>query len=140
VIGEDMSHVPKKIMPSGTQGMTHSGQLKIMSGVVLFMRSQLIWGVHNHATFLHEDTAKSNVRCITVNIERLYEVRLCQHMRCSQQLLQGSKRFITLSIPDKFLLFLQKISDGFGNFEKVRNKSAIVASQAEKNVNLMHST
>jgi hypothetical protein len=41
VISEDMSHIPKKIMPPGTQGMNYSGQLKIMSGIVLFMRAQL---------------------------------------------------------------------------------------------------
>jgi hypothetical protein len=37
VVGEDMSHIPKKIMPAGTQGMNHIGQFKIMSGIVLFM-------------------------------------------------------------------------------------------------------
>jgi hypothetical protein len=37
VISEDMSHIPKKIMPSGMQGMHYSIQLKIMSGIVLFM-------------------------------------------------------------------------------------------------------
>jgi hypothetical protein len=52
-------------------------------------------------------------------IEGLCDVRLCQHRRCSQQLLQGLQRFITLCIPDKFLLFLQKISDGFGNLGEV---------------------
>jgi hypothetical protein len=41
VINEDMSHIPKEIMPPGTQGMNYSGQLKIMSGIVLFMRAQL---------------------------------------------------------------------------------------------------
>jgi hypothetical protein len=41
VVDEDMSHIPKKIMPLGTQGMNHSGQFKIMSGIVLFMRAQL---------------------------------------------------------------------------------------------------
>jgi hypothetical protein len=39
MISEDMSHIPKKIMPLGTQGMKYSGQLKIMSGIVLFMRA-----------------------------------------------------------------------------------------------------
>jgi hypothetical protein len=42
MISEDMSHIPKKIMPPGTQGMNYSGQLKIMSGLVLFMRAQLM--------------------------------------------------------------------------------------------------
>jgi hypothetical protein len=41
VISEDMSHIPKKIMPPGTQSMNYSGQLKIMGGIVLFMRAQL---------------------------------------------------------------------------------------------------
>jgi hypothetical protein len=36
--GEDRSRIPKKIMPLGSQGMNHNGQLKIMSGIVLFMR------------------------------------------------------------------------------------------------------
>jgi hypothetical protein len=69
-VGEDMSHIPKKIMPLGTQGMNHNGQLKIMSGIVLFMRAQLMRGVRNHVTFLHENTAKPSARCITVNNER----------------------------------------------------------------------
>jgi hypothetical protein len=41
VISEDMSHIPKKIMPLGTQGMNYNDQLKIISGIVLFMRAQL---------------------------------------------------------------------------------------------------
>jgi hypothetical protein len=41
VVGEDMSHIPKKIMLPGTQGMNHSSQFKIMSGIVLFMWAQL---------------------------------------------------------------------------------------------------
>jgi hypothetical protein len=41
VISEDMSHIPKKIMPPGMQAMNYCDQLKIMSGIVLFMREQL---------------------------------------------------------------------------------------------------
>jgi hypothetical protein len=41
VINEDMSHIPKEIMPPDTQGMNHNDQLKIMSGIVLFMGAQL---------------------------------------------------------------------------------------------------
>jgi hypothetical protein len=41
VISKDMSHIPKKIMPPGTQDMNGNDQLKIMSGIVLFMRAQL---------------------------------------------------------------------------------------------------
>jgi hypothetical protein len=41
VISEDMSHISKKIMPLGTQGMNYNDQLKIMSGIILFMRVQL---------------------------------------------------------------------------------------------------
>jgi hypothetical protein len=42
VISEDMSHIPKKIMPPGTQGMKYNSQLKIMSGIVLFMWAHLM--------------------------------------------------------------------------------------------------
>jgi hypothetical protein len=89
-------------------------------------------------TFLHENTAKPSSRCITVHIKGLCDVRLCQHRGCSQQLLQGSERFITLSIPDKSLLFLQKIYNEFGNLREVQNKPTIVASQAVKASDLMH--
>jgi hypothetical protein len=41
VISEDMSHISKKIMPLGSQGMNYCGQLKLMSGIVLFMRALL---------------------------------------------------------------------------------------------------
>jgi hypothetical protein len=41
VISEDMSHIANKIMPPGTQAMNYNGQLKIMSGIVLFMQAQL---------------------------------------------------------------------------------------------------
>jgi hypothetical protein len=44
-----------------------------------------------------------------------------------------------LCILDKLLIFLQKISNGFDNLREVQNKSAIVASQAEKAADLMHS-
>jgi hypothetical protein len=40
--GKDRSCIPKKIMPPSSQGMNHSGQIKIMSGIVLFMRAQLM--------------------------------------------------------------------------------------------------
>jgi hypothetical protein len=69
-------------------------------------------------TFLHENTTKPSARCITVNIEGLRDVRLCQHRRCSQQLLQGLN-FIMLRILDKLLNFLQEISNGFGNLGEV---------------------
>jgi hypothetical protein len=42
MVGEDMSHIPKKIMPPGTQGMNHIGQIKIMSEIALFMQAQLM--------------------------------------------------------------------------------------------------
>jgi hypothetical protein len=48
------------------------------------------------------------------------------------------ERFITLSIPDKLLLFLQEIRNGFGNLGEIQNKSVIIASQAEKAPDLMH--
>jgi hypothetical protein len=41
VVGEDMSHIPKKIMPPGMLDMNHGGQLKIMQAIVLFMWAQL---------------------------------------------------------------------------------------------------
>jgi hypothetical protein len=40
-VNEDRSRIPKKIMLPGSQGMNHSGQIKIMSGILLFMRTQL---------------------------------------------------------------------------------------------------
>jgi hypothetical protein len=42
VVGEDMSHIPQKIMLPHTQGMHDSGQIKIMCGIVLFMKAQLM--------------------------------------------------------------------------------------------------
>jgi hypothetical protein len=39
VVGEDMSHIPQKIVPPCTQSMNHGGQLTIMRGIVLFMRA-----------------------------------------------------------------------------------------------------
>jgi hypothetical protein len=41
MVSEDMSHISNEIMPPGMQDMNHSGQLKIMSGIVLFMWAQL---------------------------------------------------------------------------------------------------
>jgi hypothetical protein len=40
--GEDRSRIPKRIMLPGWQGMNHNGQIKIMSGIVLFMWAQLM--------------------------------------------------------------------------------------------------
>jgi hypothetical protein len=44
-----------------------------------------------------------------------------------------------LYIPDILLLYLQKISDGFGNLGEVWDECVIVASQSEKTANLIHS-
>jgi hypothetical protein len=90
-------------------------------------------------TILHKDTTKPCARCITINIERLHDVLLCQNRRCGQQLFQGLERFIMLCIPAIFLIFIQKISDGFGDFREVQDESMIIASQSEEAVNLMHS-
>jgi hypothetical protein len=42
VISEDISHIPKKIMTPGMQGMNYNDQLKIMSGILLFKWAQLM--------------------------------------------------------------------------------------------------
>jgi hypothetical protein len=44
-----------------------------------------------------------------------------------------------LGILDNFLLFIQKITNGFGNLGEVQNKTVIVATQAEKTMKVMHS-
>jgi hypothetical protein len=41
VIGEDMNHIPKKIMPPGPHRKDSSTQLKIMRGIILYMMEQL---------------------------------------------------------------------------------------------------
>jgi hypothetical protein len=81
-------------------------------------------------TILHKNTTKPSARCITINIKRLCDVQLCQHMRCSQQLLQSLKCFITLCIPDIVLILLQKISDVFSNIGEVQNESSVINSQS----------
>jgi hypothetical protein len=37
------------------------------------------------------------------------------------------------------LIFLQTISDGFGDFGEVQNESSIIINQSEEIANLMHS-
>jgi hypothetical protein len=49
------------------------------------------------------------------------------------------KYFITLGIPDKLLLFLQMVSDGFDDLGKVWDEPMIIVSQSEKTADLMHS-
>jgi hypothetical protein len=49
------------------------------------------------------------------------------------------KYFITLGIPDKLLLFLQKVGDGFDDLGKVWDEPMIIVSQSEKTADLMHS-
>jgi hypothetical protein len=139
VVSEDMNYIPQKIVPPCPQGKDNSSQLKIMRGIVLFIMTQLSWGIRNHSPVLHKNTTKPSSRCITINIKGLGDVWLCQHKRCSQQLLQCLKCFITLCILNKLLLFLQKISVGFGNIGEVRDESKIIASQSEKTADLMDS-
>jgi superfamily I DNA and/or RNA helicase len=88
---------------------------------------------------LHKNTVKPSARCITINIERLHNVRLCQHRRCSQQILQCLERFITLDIPDILLIFLQKISDELSNLGEVQNEFLVITNQSKEIVDLMHS-
>jgi hypothetical protein len=57
MVGEDMNHIPKKIMPPCPQSMDNDSQLKIMRQIVLFMTSELSRRIGNHTAFLHENTA-----------------------------------------------------------------------------------
>jgi hypothetical protein len=140
MVDEDMNHISQKIVSTCPQSKDNSNQLKIMRGIVLFMTVQLSWGIHNHTTVLYKNTTKSSARCITIDIKGFYDVWLFKHRRCSRQLLQSLECFITLCILDILLLFLQKNNNRFGNVREVMDECAIVASQSEKTVNLMHSS
>jgi hypothetical protein len=56
VVGKDVDHSPKKIVPPHPQSKDNGNQLKIMSGIVLFMMPELSGRISNHTTFLHENT------------------------------------------------------------------------------------
>jgi hypothetical protein len=90
-------------------------------------------------TVLHNNTTKLSARCITINIEGLHDVRLCQHRRCHQSVLQSLECFITLYIPEVLLLYLQKSCDEFSNLEEIQDESSIVTNQPEETADLMHS-
>jgi hypothetical protein len=77
MVGEDMNHIPKKIVPPCPQDKNNHSQFKIMHGIVFFMTAQLSLGIHNHTTVLHKNTAKPSARSVTTNIERLHNVWLC---------------------------------------------------------------
>jgi hypothetical protein len=57
MVDKDVDHIPKKIMLSHPQSKDNGSQLKIMSGIVLFMTSELSRGINNNTTFLHENIA-----------------------------------------------------------------------------------
>jgi hypothetical protein len=56
VISKDVDHIPKKIMLPCMQSKDNGSQLKIMSGIVLFMTPELSGGISNQTAFLHENT------------------------------------------------------------------------------------
>jgi hypothetical protein len=89
-------------------------------------------------TILHKNKTKPSAKCITINIETLRDVQLCQHRSCSQQLLQSLECFITLCIPDILHIFLQNISDGFSDLREFQDESSIITSQSEETTDLMH--
>jgi hypothetical protein len=55
VVGEDMNHIPKKIVAPHLQSMDNGSQLKIMCRVVLFMMPELSRRMGNHTAFVHEN-------------------------------------------------------------------------------------
>jgi hypothetical protein len=79
MVGEDMNHIPKKIVVPCPQRMDNGSQLKIMRRIVLFMAPELSRRIGNHTAFLHENTIQPSMRSITVHIKGLCDVRLCQH-------------------------------------------------------------
>jgi hypothetical protein len=46
--------------------------------------------------------------------------------------------FIKLCIPDILFVFLQKISDGFGDLKEVQDEPSIITHQSEGTADLMH--
>jgi hypothetical protein len=53
VVGEDIDHIPKCIMPPCPQSKDNGSQLKIMGRIVLFMMPELLGRIGNHTALLH---------------------------------------------------------------------------------------
>ena len=65
----DLSSLPHKAVPPNFEGKYYGGQLKIMSGVVFLMRSELSGQIRNHFSFLHQYTSESKTGCVTIDFK-----------------------------------------------------------------------
>ena len=77
MIGVDVAFVPDQVVSLDLQGMHDSCKLKVMGRPALLMVLQLVGSIRYDSTILHQNTAKSLSRCITIDHEVLLNVRQC---------------------------------------------------------------
>jgi hypothetical protein len=77
VIGIDVTFVPDQVVSPDLQGMHNSCKLKVMGRVVLLMVLQLAGSISYNSSVLHQNTANSLSRCITIDHKVLLNVRQC---------------------------------------------------------------
>ena len=110
-----------------------------MSWIILIMHLQLPRSIGNYLTMLHQNIAKSHLRCITVNHKPLLSFNQGQNQSQIYLILQLLETTFTSIWPRKFDLLLSSLSQRSSYRWKAHHKSLIIPNQTQKTLNVRSS-
>ena len=98
-----------KIVPPDLQGKHNSCQLQVMNGVVSLMHLELPRRICHRFLFLHQNTTKPKMRCVTVDLKWFPNIRNYQYGGTSQPLFKLLKVLLTFICLSEGLIFSSEL-------------------------------
>jgi hypothetical protein len=117
MVGVYLTFVIQQIMPPYLQSMYHYCELQVLYRIVLLMLSQLTGCICNHVSLLHQHTAKTLLRSVTIDVKTLVNISHSQHQCGCQSFSQLIKVVLALDHTN-FLSFSSSDVRGFTILEK----------------------
>src|SRR6266508_3762614 len=98
-----------------------------MGWIMLFVLPPLARGISNDLSFLHQDTAKTGSRCITIDVKRLGDIWLGQNGCSGQQGLQLLEGGFTIHGPIELGFLRKELCHWLRNLGEVLDKSMVIS-------------
>ncbi|MFS7973618.1 hypothetical protein Hanom_Chr09g00858741 [Helianthus anomalus] len=97
-----------------------------MGCIVLLVDLELSRSVSYNLVSLHEDTAKTKVRSITIDNEVIASVGQCKNWCMAQHVFEGLESSLLCSSPHERLVFMSKRGKRHSNLRESFNESSVV--------------
>jgi len=121
-----------EIMPPNLQGKHNSPKLQVMSGIVSLVHFELPQSICHRLLFLHQNTTKSKMRGITVNLKGFTNIRDHKYQSTRQRSLKLLEIFLTFIRPSEGLVLPDKLCQRGHYLGEPFYESPIVASQTRE--------